>query len=126
MTLAHHVSRTTVRATSSAVRSASFLALLLAAAASTPTKLFAQGAGRPQLGNAVRQYVAVDTAVMALTHKIVVIAWNLLSTGALYDDPGAAAVRTSTIEQQRRRAIRQLETLGLTVTIEPRIDPGAA
>ena len=65
-------------------------------------------------------------AIMALTHKIVVIAWNLLSTGALYDDPGAAAVRTSTIEQQRRRAIRQLEALGLTVTIEPRTDPGAA
>jgi Transposase IS116/IS110/IS902 family len=42
-------------------------------------------------------------AVMALTHKILVIAWNLLSTGALYDDPGAAAVRTSTTEQQRRR-----------------------
>jgi transposase len=65
-------------------------------------------------------------AVMALTHKILVIAWNLLSTGALYDDPGAAAVRTSTTEQQRRRAIRQLEALGLTVTVTPRTDPDAA
>ena len=55
-------------------------------------------------------------AIMALTHKTVVIAWNLLSTDALYNDPSAAAVRTSTIEQQRRRAIRQLEALGLTVT----------
>ncbi|MCE3553412.1 hypothetical protein LWC33_18355 [Pseudonocardia sp. RS11V-5] len=65
-------------------------------------------------------------AVMALTHKILVIAWNLVSTGALYDDPGAAAGRTNTTEQQRRRAVRQLEALGLTVTVEPRTDPRAA
>ena len=59
-------------------------------------------------------------AVVAVTHKILVIAWNLLSTGALYDDPGATAVRKSTDEQQRRRAIRQLEALGLTVTVTPK------
>ena len=59
-------------------------------------------------------------AVMAVTHKILVIAWHLLSNGALYDDPGAAAVRRNTDEQQRRRAIRQLEALGLKVTVEPR------
>ena len=59
-------------------------------------------------------------AVMAVTHKILVIAWHLLSNGALFDDPGAAAVRRSSDEQQRRRAIRQLEALGLKVTVEPR------
>ena len=59
-------------------------------------------------------------AVMAVTHKILVIAWHLLSNGALYDDPGAAALRSNTDEQQRRRAIRQLEALGLKVTVEPR------
>ena len=59
-------------------------------------------------------------AIMAVTHKILVIAWHLLSNGALYDDPGAAAVRRSSDEQQRRRAIRQLEALGLKVTVEPR------
>ena len=48
------------------------------------------------------------------------IAWHLLSNGALYDDPGAAAVRRSSDEQRRRRAIRQLEALGLKVTVEPR------
>jgi hypothetical protein len=58
-------------------------------------------------------------AVVAVTHKILVIAWHLLSNGALYDDPGAAAVRRSSDEQQRRRAIRQLEALGLKVTVEP-------
>ncbi len=45
------------------------------------------------------------------------IAWHLLSNGALYDDPGAAAVSRNSDEQRRRRAIRQLEALGLTVTV---------
>lgn len=58
-------------------------------------------------------------AIMAVTHKILVIAWHLLSTGALYDDPGAAAVRKTTDEQQRRRAISQLQALGLEVTLRP-------
>jgi transposase len=64
-------------------------------------------------------------AVMALTHKILVIAWHLLSSGALYDDPGAAVVSRNSDEQRRRRAIRQLEALGLTVTVTPK-DGGAA
>jgi transposase len=58
-------------------------------------------------------------AVMAVTHKILVIAWNLLTTGALYDDPGAAALAKNNHEQLRRRAIRQLESLGYQVTVEP-------
>jgi transposase len=65
-------------------------------------------------------------AIVALTHKILVIAWNLLSTGALYDDPGAAAVTKASKEQQRRRAVRQLEALGLKVTIEPKENTDAA
>lgn len=64
-------------------------------------------------------------AIMAVTHKILVIAWNLLSTGALYDDPGAAAVRKTSDEQLRRRAVRQLEALGYRVTVEPRQEPAA-
>jgi transposase len=59
-------------------------------------------------------------AVMAVTHKILVIAWNLLTTGALYDDPGAAALCKNNHEQLRRRAIRQLESLGYQVTVKPR------
>ncbi len=65
-------------------------------------------------------------AIVAVTHKILVIAWHLLSNGALYDDPGAGAVRKSTDDQQRRRAIRQLEALGLTVTVTPKGDIDAA
>ncbi len=64
-------------------------------------------------------------AIIAVTHKILVIAWNLLSTGALYDDPGAAAVRKTSDEQLRRRAVHQLETLGYRVTVEPRQEHAA-
>lgn len=65
-------------------------------------------------------------AIVAVTHKILVIVWNLLSTGALYDDPGAAALRKTTDEQLRRRAVRQLETLGFQVTVQPRQKGDAA
>ena len=57
---------------------------------------------------------------MAVTHKILVIAWNLLTTGALYDDPGAAALHKNNHEQRRRRAVRQLEALGYQATVKPR------
>ena len=59
-------------------------------------------------------------AVMAVTHKILVIAWNLLTTGALYEDPGGAALCKNNHGQLRHRAIRQLEALGYQVTIKPR------
>jgi transposase len=58
-------------------------------------------------------------AIMAVTHKILVIAWYLLSTGELYEDPGGGALRKTTDEQVRRRAVRQLEALGYRVTVEP-------
>jgi transposase len=65
-------------------------------------------------------------AIVAVTHKIVVIVWHLPSTGTLYEDPGAGVVRKTTEEQQRRRAIRQLEALGLTVTVQTRKETDAA
>ena len=65
-------------------------------------------------------------AIVAVTHKIVVIVWHLLSTGTLYEDPGAGVVRKTSEEQQRRRAIRQLEALGLTVTVQTRKETDAA
>jgi transposase len=56
-------------------------------------------------------------AIVAVSHKILTIAWHLLSTGCLYDDPGGEAVRRLSDEQLRRKAIRQLETLGYQVSI---------
>jgi hypothetical protein len=49
-----------------------------------------------------------------------VIVWNLLATGALYDDPGAIAQHKRNDEQPRCRAIRQLEALGSQVTVKRR------
>src|SRR3954469_13619469 len=65
-------------------------------------------------------------AIVAVTHKILVIAWNLLSTATVYQDPGAAVLRKTTDEQVRRRALRQLEALGLQVTIQPQHQGAAA
>jgi hypothetical protein len=62
---------------------------------------------------------------MAVTHKILVIAWNLLTTGALYGDPGAGALCKNHHEQLCHRAIRQLESLGYQVTIKPRTGDAA-
>jgi transposase len=64
-------------------------------------------------------------AIMALTHKILVIAWNLLSTGALYDDPGTTTLHKRNHEQLCRCAIHQLEAPGYQVTVKPR-EPDAA
>lgn len=58
-------------------------------------------------------------AIMAVAHKILVIAWHLLTTGQLYQDPGAEAVRKTSDQQLRRRAVRQLEALGYQVTVQP-------
>jgi hypothetical protein len=60
-------------------------------------------------------------AIMALTHKILVIAWNLLSTGALYDDPGAAALRKTTDEQLRRRALGDSCDVSVNFMLTPRL-----
>ena len=51
---------------------------------------------------------------------VLVIVWNLLATGALYDDPGAIAQHKRNDEQPRCRAIRQLEALGSQVTVKRR------
>ena len=58
-------------------------------------------------------------AAAAVAHKILVIAWQLLSTDQVYQDPGAEVIHNVTDEQLRRRAVRQLEGLGYTVNIQP-------
>jgi enamidase len=72
-------------------RRRSFLALLLAAAA-LPAAASAQAPGRAQLTNAVRQYVEVDTTVVALTHVRVID-----GTGAPARDDQTIVVRDGAI-----------------------------
>jgi transposase len=53
-----------------------------------------------------------------VAHDIHVTAWYLVSRDQPYCDPGATVLQERTAEQLRRRAIRQLEHLGHTVTLE--------
>ena len=59
-------------------------------------------------------------ASVAVGHSILIIAWNLLSTGETYNDLGGDYFekrRTSSARQ--RRLIAQLEAMGHKVTLEP-------
>jgi transposase len=57
-------------------------------------------------------------AIVAVAHDILVTAWHLLSRDQPYCDPGPTVLQERTAEQVRRRAVRQLERLGHTVTLE--------
>lgn len=46
-------------------------------------------------------------------------AWHTLSTGEIYREPGPQVISERDAENARRRAIRQLERLGHTVTLAP-------
>ncbi|TMK53292.1 MAG: IS110 family transposase [Actinobacteria bacterium] len=59
-----------------------------------------------------------DKAIVAVAHEILIACWRVLSTGTAYCDPGPGALRARSEEQIRRRAIRQLESLGLRVTLD--------
>ena len=52
--------------------------------------------------------------------------WVVRVRRGRFEDPGAGVVRKTSEEQQRRRAIRQLEALGLTVTVQTRKETDAA
>lgn len=58
-------------------------------------------------------------AAVAVAHEILVACWHILSTSQPYLERGASVLRQRTEEQIRRRALRQLQELGLTVTVEP-------
>jgi transposase len=58
-------------------------------------------------------------AVVATQHTILVAIWHMAHTGALYDDLGADHYTRSQPLRTKRRAIRQLQELGYTVTLQP-------
>lgn len=57
-------------------------------------------------------------AIVAIEHTILVVIWNMAQTGALYDDPGADYYTKLRPDRTKKRAIRQLETMGYTVTLD--------
>jgi transposase len=57
-------------------------------------------------------------ALVAVGHSILVIAYHVLKTKAGYRDLGGDYFDRRNVAQQRKRLIRQLEALGLKVTVE--------
>lgn len=57
-------------------------------------------------------------ALVAVGHSILVIIYHVLRDGASYRELGGDYFERRNIEKQRKRLIRQLESLGLKVTVE--------
>jgi transposase len=57
-------------------------------------------------------------AIVAICHEILTVCWHILQTGELYREQGADLYRANDAERIRRRAVKQLEKLGLKVTLE--------
>ena len=57
-------------------------------------------------------------ALIAVGHRILVIAYHVLQTRASYQDLGGDYFDRRNVDKQRKRLIRQLEGLGLKVTVE--------
>ena len=58
-------------------------------------------------------------AIVAVEHAILIAIWNMAHTGAVYDDPGADYYTRIQPTRTKRRAIRQLQELGYTGTLQP-------
>ncbi len=61
-------------------------------------------------------------AVVAVEHAMLVAAWNMLTHGDFYRDPGADYFTRRTPTKTRARAVGQLEALGYRVILEPLAD----
>jgi hypothetical protein len=58
-------------------------------------------------------------ALVAVEHSMLVAAWNMLTNGEFYRDPGPDYYTRRVRAKTKTRAIRQLESLGYRVTLEP-------
>jgi transposase len=58
-------------------------------------------------------------AIVAVEHAMVIAAYNLLTNGDFYRDPGPSYYHTHQPARTRAQAISQLENLGYRVTLEP-------
>ena len=61
-------------------------------------------------------------AIVAVEHAMITAAWNLLTNGDLYREPGADYFTARQPAKTKARAINQLEALGYKVTLEPRTE----
>lgn len=58
-------------------------------------------------------------ALVAVEHSILTAVWHMLTTGEVYRDPGPDYFAKRQPARTRARAVKQLEELGYTVTLEP-------
>ena len=60
-------------------------------------------------------------ALVAVEHAMLIAAWNMLTNGEFYRDPGADYF-TRDPAKTKARAIGQLEALGYQVSLQPLTD----
>jgi len=58
-------------------------------------------------------------AIVAVEHAMLTAAWHMLTNAESYRDPGADYYTRQDPAKTKARAVRQLEALGYTVTIQP-------
>jgi transposase len=58
-------------------------------------------------------------AIVALEHAMLIAIWNMLTTGALYSDPGGDFYARLNPDKAKNRALDQLRTMGYSVTLAP-------
>jgi len=58
-------------------------------------------------------------AIVAVEHAMLIAIWNMLSTGALYSDPGDDFYARLNPDKAKNRAIDQLRRMGYDVTLNP-------
>jgi len=58
-------------------------------------------------------------ATVAVEHAMVIAAWNMLTNGDFYRDPGADYYTAHHPARSKARALNQLEALGYRVTLQP-------
>jgi hypothetical protein len=57
-------------------------------------------------------------ALIAVGHSILIIAYQVLQNRTPYQDLGGDYFERRNVDKQRKRLVRQLESLGVKVTIE--------
>ena len=66
--------------------------------------------------------IAGMIALVAVEHRMLTDAWHMLTNGAFYRDPGPDYYTRHQPGKTKTHAIKQLETLGYTVILEPLTD----
>lgn len=58
-------------------------------------------------------------AIVAIEHTLLTLVWTMLTTGTYYEEPGPDYYTKRDPERAKNHAIRQLQALGYTVSLQP-------